>query len=63
MSIVPTTDRTGPVVPAVRAWVTRRSISSLTLRSPAVVAASALVGYMAPPSELGLKWNPEEFGV
>ena len=33
------------------------------LASPVVVAASALVGYMAPPSELGLKWNPEEFGV
>jgi len=33
------------------------------LASPAVVAASALVGYMAPPSELGLKWDPEEFGV
>jgi 3-isopropylmalate/(R)-2-methylmalate dehydratase large subunit len=33
------------------------------LASPAVVAASALVGYMAPPSELGLEWNPEEFGV
>jgi 3-isopropylmalate/(R)-2-methylmalate dehydratase large subunit len=33
------------------------------LASPAVVAASALVGYMAPPGELGLKWNPEEFGV
>jgi len=33
------------------------------LASPAVVAASALVGYMAPPSELGLKWNPDEFGV
>jgi len=33
------------------------------LASPAVVAASALVGYMAPPSELGLIWNPEEFGV
>ena len=33
------------------------------LASPAVVAASALVGYMAPPSELGLTWNPEEFGV
>jgi 3-isopropylmalate/(R)-2-methylmalate dehydratase large subunit len=33
------------------------------LASPAVVAASALLGYMAPPSELGLKWNPEEFGV
>jgi 3-isopropylmalate/(R)-2-methylmalate dehydratase large subunit len=33
------------------------------LASPAVVAASALVGYMAPPSELGLQWNPDEFGV
>jgi 3-isopropylmalate/(R)-2-methylmalate dehydratase large subunit len=33
------------------------------LASPAVVAASALVGYMAPPSELGLTWNPDEFGV
>ena len=33
------------------------------LASPAVVAASALVGYMAPPSELGLAWDPEEFGV
>jgi homoaconitase/3-isopropylmalate dehydratase large subunit len=32
------------------------------LASPAVVAASALVGYMAPPSELGLKWDPDEFG-
>jgi 3-isopropylmalate/(R)-2-methylmalate dehydratase large subunit len=33
------------------------------LASPAVVAASALVGYMAPPSELGLRWNPQDFGV
>jgi homoaconitase/3-isopropylmalate dehydratase large subunit len=33
------------------------------LASPAVVAASALVGYMAPPNELGLEWDPEEFGV
>jgi 3-isopropylmalate/(R)-2-methylmalate dehydratase large subunit len=33
------------------------------LASPAVVAASALVGYMAPPSELGLIWDPEKFGV
>jgi 3-isopropylmalate/(R)-2-methylmalate dehydratase large subunit len=33
------------------------------LASPAVVAASALVGYMAPPSELGLRWDPELFGV
>ncbi|MEO8256877.1 MAG: aconitase family protein [Acidobacteriota bacterium] len=33
------------------------------LASPAVVAASALVGYMAPPGELGLTWNADEFGV
>ena len=33
------------------------------LASPAVVASSALVGYMAPPSELGLQWDPERFGV
>ncbi|HSG00779.1 MAG TPA: aconitase family protein, partial [Vicinamibacterales bacterium] len=33
------------------------------LASPAVVAASALVGYMAPPSELGLEWKPEEYGA
>ncbi len=33
------------------------------LASPAVVAASALVGYMAPPSELGLEWKPELYGV
>ena len=33
------------------------------LASPAVVAASAIAGYMAPPSEIGLTWDPEEFGV
>jgi homoaconitase/3-isopropylmalate dehydratase large subunit len=33
------------------------------LASPVVVASSALIGYMAPPSELGLTWNPDEFGV
>jgi 3-isopropylmalate/(R)-2-methylmalate dehydratase large subunit len=33
------------------------------LASPAVVAASALLGFMAPPSELGLAWDPEAFGV
>ena len=33
------------------------------LASPAVVAASALLGYMAPPSELGISWDPERFGV
>jgi 3-isopropylmalate/(R)-2-methylmalate dehydratase large subunit len=33
------------------------------LASPAIVAASALVGYMAPPGELGLEWNSETYGV
>ena len=33
------------------------------LASPAVVAASALAGYMAAPSELGLKWDPELYGI
>ncbi|HET9325324.1 MAG TPA: aconitase family protein [Candidatus Eisenbacteria bacterium] len=33
------------------------------LASPAVVASSALVGYMAPPSELGLEWRPDVFAV
>ncbi|MEP6918892.1 MAG: aconitase family protein, partial [Acidobacteriota bacterium] len=33
------------------------------LASPAVVASSALLGFMAPPSELGLAWNPEDYGV
>ena len=32
------------------------------LASPAVVAASALLGYIAPPSALGLGWDPERFG-
>jgi homoaconitase/3-isopropylmalate dehydratase large subunit len=33
------------------------------LASPSVVASSALIGYMAPPSELGLEWEPAAFGV
>jgi len=33
------------------------------LASPAVVAASALAGYMAPPEELGIRWDAEVFGV
>jgi homoaconitase/3-isopropylmalate dehydratase large subunit len=31
------------------------------LASPTVVAASALLGYMAPPSELGIEWKPEDY--
>lgn len=33
------------------------------LASPAVVASSALAGYMAPPSELGIEWSAEAFAV
>jgi 3-isopropylmalate/(R)-2-methylmalate dehydratase large subunit len=33
------------------------------LASPAVVAASALLGFMAPPSALGLTWDAETYGV
>ena len=33
------------------------------LASPAVVASSALLGYMAPPTEMGVEWEPERFGV
>jgi homoaconitase/3-isopropylmalate dehydratase large subunit len=47
-----------------RNWQNRMGVGGEGyLASPAVVAASAIVGYMAPPSELGLEWNPEEFGV
>jgi hypothetical protein len=28
-----------------------------------VVAASALLGFMAPPSELGLTWDAELYGI
>ena len=33
------------------------------LASPAVVAASALLGYLGPPGELGLVWEPELYAV
>ena len=33
------------------------------LASPAVVAASALAGYMASPAELGLEWDPKLYDV
>src|SRR3954462_15586917 len=47
-----------------RNWQTRMGLGGEgSLGSPAVVAASALIGYMAPPSELGLEWNPDEYGV
>jgi 3-isopropylmalate/(R)-2-methylmalate dehydratase large subunit len=47
-----------------RNWQNRMGVGGEGfLASPAVVAASALAGYMAPPSELGLRWVAEEFGV
>ena len=33
------------------------------LASPGVVAASALLGYMAGPDTLGIEWDPEHFDV
>ena len=47
-----------------RNWQNRMGVGGEGyLASPAVVASSALAGYMAPPSELGLSWKPEEFAV
>jgi 3-isopropylmalate/(R)-2-methylmalate dehydratase large subunit len=47
-----------------RNWQNRMGVGGEGyLASPAVVASSALLGYMAPPSELGLEWDPNEFGV
>jgi len=47
-----------------RNWQNRMGVGGEGyLASPAVVAASALLGYLAPPDELGLKWEPERFGV
>ena len=47
-----------------RNWQNRMGLGGLGyLASPAIVAASALLGYMGPPSELGLTWSPEEFGL
>ena len=47
-----------------RNWQNRMGVGGEGyLASPAVVAASALMGYMAPPSELGLEWDPEQYGI
>lgn len=47
-----------------RNWQNRMGVGGEGyLASPAVVAASALVGYMAGPSELGLQWDPDEYGI
>src|SRR5437762_4622946 len=45
-----------------RNWQNRMGVGGEGyLASPAVVASSALLGYMAPPGELGLAWEPERF--
>jgi len=47
-----------------RNWQNRMGVGGLGyLASPAVVASSALLGYMAGPSSLGIQWNPETFDV
>src|SRR5262249_35561450 len=47
-----------------RNWQNRMGVGGEGyLASPSVVAASALVGYMPPPSRLGLEWNPNDFGA
>jgi len=47
-----------------RNWQNRMGVGGEGyLASPAVVAASALAGYMAPPSELGIAWDAEAFGI
>jgi 3-isopropylmalate/(R)-2-methylmalate dehydratase large subunit len=47
-----------------RNWQNRMGVGGEGyLASPAVVAASALLGYMGPPSELGLRWDAEIYGI
>ncbi|MEK7860451.1 MAG: aconitase family protein, partial [Chloroflexota bacterium] len=46
-----------------RNWQNRMGVGGEGyLASPAVVAASALLGYMGPPDDLGLRWDAERFG-
>jgi len=47
-----------------RNWQNRMGVGGEGfLASPAVVAASALLGYMAVPADLGIEWDPERFGL
>jgi 3-isopropylmalate/(R)-2-methylmalate dehydratase large subunit len=47
-----------------RNWQNRMGVGGEGfLAGPAVVASSALLGYMAPPDDLGLDWDPHTFGV
>jgi 3-isopropylmalate/(R)-2-methylmalate dehydratase large subunit len=47
-----------------RNWQNRMGVGGEGyLASPSVVVASALIGYMAPPSALGIEWSAEAFAV
>ena len=47
-----------------RNWQNRMGVGGEGfLASPAVVAASAMLGYMGPPSALGIDWEAERFGI
>jgi 3-isopropylmalate/(R)-2-methylmalate dehydratase large subunit len=47
-----------------RNWTNRMGVGGEGyLASPSVVAASAMLGYMGPPGELGLVWEPALFEV
>jgi 3-isopropylmalate/(R)-2-methylmalate dehydratase large subunit len=47
-----------------RNWQNRMGVGGEGyLASPVVVASSVLLGYMAPPDELGLEWAPELYEV
>ena len=47
-----------------RNWQNRMGVGGEGyLASPQVVAASALVGYIASPEALGLAWDPQTFGI
>ena len=47
-----------------RNWQNRMGVGGEGyLASPAVVAASAMAGYMAPPSELKISWNSDKYGI
>jgi 3-isopropylmalate/(R)-2-methylmalate dehydratase large subunit len=47
-----------------RNWQNRMGVGGEGyLASPAIVAASALAGYMAPPAALGLRWDADLYGI
>jgi 3-isopropylmalate/(R)-2-methylmalate dehydratase large subunit len=47
-----------------RNWQNRMGVGGEGyLASPSVVAASALLGYMAPPTHLRIEWDPTRFEV